>query len=254
MSFPLAPGLAMLGGGFSPPNFADLLVWLEADTNITLVSGLVSNWGNLSSYGASNDAAQVTAARRPGYGTSVINGKPALQFDGATNSRFLLGSIASTGSGEPQFHNWSIGAVWQQNVGNQQGAVCDVTQGAAPGNTNVGPTLMQNSGNRSHRWGGTDTQFATTTTAARSNFTTDLFTAGPNTIAWTIYEGNVSKATQTVAIGGTTQPATLYRVGQLFQDVFKLDGDVAAIFMYKTAIDSVTRAAWQTFWGSKYGV
>ncbi len=246
----------MLGGGFSPPNFPDLLVWLEADTNVTLVSGLVSNWGNLSSYGASNDAAQTTAARRPGYGTSVINGKPALQFNGATDSRFLLGSIASTGSGEPQYHNWSLGAVWQQTAGagNQQGGVIDVTQGAAPGSTNVGPALAQNSGNRTHRWGGSDTQFATTTTAARSNFTTDSFVAGPNNITWTIYEGNVSKATQTVGIGGTTQPATLYRIGQWFQDVFKLNGDVAAVFMYKTAIDSATRAAWQTFWGSKYGV
>jgi hypothetical protein len=243
--------LGMMGGGFSPPSFPDLLVWLEADLNVTLVSGLVSLWGNLSSYAAANDAAQATAARRPGYGTNVLNGKPALQFTGATDNRFLLGAIASTGVGEPQFHNWTIGAVWQQNVGNQQGAVADFT--TAGGQTNIGPVLMQNSGNRSHRWAGTDTQFATTTTAARSNVCTDAFN-GVNSVQATIYEANVSKATQAIGTGLTTQPITQYRVGRLFQDVFPLNGDIAALFAYKVPIDAAARAAWQTFWASKYGV
>lgn len=236
--------------GFVPPTFPDLLLWLDAGKLVTQSGGFVSAWGDLSSYG--NNCAQGTAARQPAFGASVINGQPALQFTGATDNRFMLGSIASTGAGEPQFHNWTIGAVWQQNTGNQQGAVCDFT--TAGGLTNVGPVLMQNSGNRSHRWGGVDTQFATTTTAARSNFCTDSFVAGPNNITFTIYQANVSQATQTIGIGATTQPITQYRIGRLFQDVFPLNGDIAEVFAYKIPLGSTDLTAWQTYFTAKYAV
>jgi hypothetical protein len=56
-------------------------LWLKADAGITLNGSGVSGWKDQSSYGIS--ATQGTAGAQPVFKASAINGRPALQFDGA---------------------------------------------------------------------------------------------------------------------------------------------------------------------------
>lgn len=65
---------------FSPADVAGLLLWLKADA-ITAVDGdPIATWPDSS--GFAKDATQATAAKRPLYKATGVNGKPAVWFDG----------------------------------------------------------------------------------------------------------------------------------------------------------------------------
>jgi hypothetical protein len=68
---------------------ADLRLWLRADVGVARQStnDLVSNWSDQSGHG--NHAVQTTAASQPRRMTNVINGRPAIRFDG-TDDRLDL--------------------------------------------------------------------------------------------------------------------------------------------------------------------
>jgi len=86
-------GLAVSGGGgFSPKQFTDLLLWLDASSIAGLSDGdAVGTWSDLSGNGY--HATEADAAR-PTYKTNVLNGKPVVRFDGANNFMQLLTSNA----------------------------------------------------------------------------------------------------------------------------------------------------------------
>jgi hypothetical protein len=75
---------------------SDLKLWLDADDRASMIvsSSEVSQWNDKS--GNLRNFTQGTAANRPDYVTSVINGKPVLRFNGSTHrltsSAFLGGS------------------------------------------------------------------------------------------------------------------------------------------------------------------
>jgi len=83
--------------GFDPRGLsADLLVWTRADMGITLNSGNVSGWDNVST--ASNDWAQATASDQPPYSQIGLGGRPELQFDGTSDTMTginLYGSLTA---------------------------------------------------------------------------------------------------------------------------------------------------------------
>jgi hypothetical protein len=64
----------LIAGRQLNPSFAQALCWYRGDQGITLASGLVSQWNDLS--GSANHVLQATPANQPPYGT--INGRPAV--------------------------------------------------------------------------------------------------------------------------------------------------------------------------------
>ncbi len=58
-------------------------LWLKADTGITLNGSLVSKWADQSGNGV--NAVQTSSGSQPKFVQSVVNGKPALQFDGVSD-------------------------------------------------------------------------------------------------------------------------------------------------------------------------
>ena len=75
-----------------PSDFADLIVWLRADSGVTfdIPTKRVSAWGDKSGQGS--DVAQTTAANKPlRYGYGGINDKAYIAFDG-TNDSFVSNS------------------------------------------------------------------------------------------------------------------------------------------------------------------
>lgn len=68
---------------FDPSSIIGLTTWLKADS-LTLVDGAaVATW--IDSSPATNNAVQNTATARPIFKTGVLNGKPAVTFDGAND-------------------------------------------------------------------------------------------------------------------------------------------------------------------------
>lgn len=63
---------------FTPP--ANSVLWLRADTDVTLVTGNVSVWGDQSS--ENQNIFQTTASARPSVNATGINGMPAIEFSG----------------------------------------------------------------------------------------------------------------------------------------------------------------------------
>ena len=81
---------------FSPLDLGGAVLWLRADTLTGLPDGAaVAAWGDMS--GAGNNVTQGTAAQQPTYRANVISGKPVVRFDGgdvlsgATNLNLTAG-------------------------------------------------------------------------------------------------------------------------------------------------------------------
>ena len=87
------------GAAFSPTDIAGLKEFLLSTRIVGLNDGdAVATWSDLS--GTSNDATQGTAARRPIYKTSQLNGRPCVRFDGVDDWMTYGNTIFSfTGAG-----------------------------------------------------------------------------------------------------------------------------------------------------------
>lgn len=68
---------------FSPTEIPGMKLWLKADAGITAPGGKVSHWADQS--GSANDATQSNVALRPLIMNNIINGKPAVAFNGTTD-------------------------------------------------------------------------------------------------------------------------------------------------------------------------
>jgi len=100
----------------------NLLIWLRADTAISLSGSEVTQWGDIS--GNNNHFFPVTSATQPSFvGSSSMNNEPYIFFNGTkrmqTSGNFSLGNatvivIAENNSGDPQFgrtidHTYNFG-------------------------------------------------------------------------------------------------------------------------------------------------
>lgn len=77
---------------FDPRRLGSLAIWLDASQLFGVADGAeVATWNDLSGNG--NDATQSTSSKRPTYQTNILNGRPALQFDGVDD--FLATAVLS---------------------------------------------------------------------------------------------------------------------------------------------------------------
>ena len=78
----LGSGLLVPSGGFLPTHLGGLRMWVAADIGLDLTDGdPVMVWPDQSGNG--NDLIQGAGAKRPIYKTGLVNGRPAMRFDGA---------------------------------------------------------------------------------------------------------------------------------------------------------------------------
>src|SRR5258706_3298577 len=79
---------------FDPSEISGLKLWLRSDTGITLNSGNVSQWNDLSGFG--NHAGQTDTSAKPALISNAINNLPALRFinDYLTTSSIDVGEHA----------------------------------------------------------------------------------------------------------------------------------------------------------------
>lgn len=72
-------GSIVASAPFSPANLAGLSLWLKADAGVTLSGSNVTAWADQSGNGRT-----VTVNNSPSFTASSINGKPTIDFNGAT--------------------------------------------------------------------------------------------------------------------------------------------------------------------------
>lgn len=86
----------LVGAAFAPDQVTGLTLWLKADAIAGLSDGdPVGTWSDSSGQG--NHATQATAAKKPTYKTNIINGLPAVRFDGVDD--YLQASIPDLRNG-----------------------------------------------------------------------------------------------------------------------------------------------------------
>jgi len=91
---------------YEVPALDHLVLWLDADAIIGLVNGdPVVTWTDQSGLG--NDVTQGVAANQPTYRTGIINGYPAVQFDGGNDYLRRAAAVLN------QVDGWTIVVVMQ---------------------------------------------------------------------------------------------------------------------------------------------
>ncbi len=78
----------------NPAAIPGMRLWLRADAGVLQTpGGAVTQWDDQS--GAGDHVAQTAAAQRPTIVTNVVNGLPAVRFDGSQQFGFVLGDAVA---------------------------------------------------------------------------------------------------------------------------------------------------------------
>lgn len=243
-------GLTILAGRSGPGAISNLELWLRSDAGIGLVGNAVASWADQSGHSPARDALQATSGNRPAFTFSDanFNGKPSLNFNGATSNRFMAGALP-IGATANQF---TIVAVSKMAVASQSGGILDVT--SAGGLTNAGQLLLQNAANRSYRYGsGLDLQYAFGSTSVTVHFATTT-RVNVNQQQKRLFEKTTLQAGPQSTTVSDGLALTQYRLGRLFQDVFPFNGDIAELMVYTKPLSLAEMTALSGFLSVKYGI
>jgi PKD repeat protein len=205
----------------------NLKAWYKADSLVTLQSGLVSQWGDVSGNGF--HAVQGTAASRPGLVASVtsLNKKPTLSFDGAGD--FL--QVASFVQGQPM----SVFIVWR--------TIGSGVQFAFGGTIATNRLSLYHSGGNVAMLGGAGISYPK---AAPFNYTLNsaLFNSGVSAL----FDASIIKASGD--LGNST--LTGLNIGVAHNSSNYLSGNIAEIIVYAKAVDSSERQNVERYLRTKY--
>lgn len=253
MPYARSIGLTLLAGSKNgPAGIPNLELWLRSDSGIGLTAGgLVASWADISGHAPARNALQATAGNQPGF-TAVdanFNNRPSLNFNGATNNRFLAGSLPLPQPAGGQ--SFTMMTVAKMTVANQSGGIFDSSTVA--GTTNTAYMMLQNGSTpRSFRYpAANDLQYTLASTSVVVNFARSTLT-GVNAETKEIFEKAVSKGTQAQA--SVALQITQYRVGRLFQDVFPFQGDIAEIACWSRALTNAQIAGLSAYATALYAI
>ena len=228
-----------------PQRSANLITWLRADAGVTYNSGQVSLWADQSGNG--NNAGQATSADQPTLSTGAINGLPALSFNGS--SQFL-----QFGSG---FANFSSGAsIFVVTNPATLGSYQTWVSFGNSGSNYLGLEQTSTSGSVSfYTYSGSSSSAVTAASALSASQYQLVESVYNGTNTATIYNNGVQKGTgSSLLTAPTTPPRTINYVGQFAGSGAYLNGQIAEILVYNTALSSVQRAAVESYIYSKYGI
>lgn len=233
--------IAGLAGAFSPADL-DPALWFDADAITGLVDGdPVQTWSD----GSGNDrhATQATAAARPVYKTAMVNGLPAVRFDGVDDNLATPAFAQST--------VWTAFVVVKRLSGTDVASLVDSdSSGGIRIAQHIRYANASNAGSVAFNTAGSpfpDEEAVTATSwsvlsAVRQPTAIAVFVNGTS--------GSSSATTGTPASG--TQPVMLGRwLGDAIQHTH---GDIAEIIYYPTALSTSDQADVRQYLGDKYGI
>jgi len=236
---------------WSPLKLSGCVLYLDSSMGVTLSSGYVSQWADQSGNG--RHASQSTAAYRPLYVTNVLNGRPALRFDGSDDYLTFNASGMPSGSSprtaifvvkrtdtsrrgdvfsyrdtDTLYHAWGVtldsgvlgdndifGNYWGVSIG--QGGIAD-----------------------------TNPMIISTTLPSTNVYSTRLWKNG--TELTKSYHGNVDGTAAT----GTSQASIGVTTGLISDTAFK--GDILFFAIYNRALSDAERQKVERWLGARYGI
>lgn len=235
---------------FSPSDIAGLQLWLKADAITGLNDGdAVTTWSDSSGQG--NDVTQATAGNKPTYQTNELNGKPIVRFDGTDD--FLMDTSLDA---EFQVNSYTFFVVGKQtNAGND----CFFSLGDSLTADQALPPLLAGPIVRAVSFasgGGLDSADSTTTPVGGFRvYSVRRSTADNNFTLWVngTQEGqDAALANATADYGGASKALAVGARGDT--PINFLDGDIAEIIFYDSALSTVNRDSVESYLGSKYNI
>ena len=250
---PAGPGGIGDGSGTS-----SLQLWLKADYGVQKDDGLggyvaagdteqVRRWLDASGY--SNHAVQNTAANRPTYDTSAVNGQPALHFDPTTLVQFLT---------TPHFMNFTDPQIYV--VGRKTSGAGNGMAFSVGGHNNGVPRVqLRYHGNNSQFWmglgdGGAQS-FQTLPARATEVFNMASYQLTGNTMVMRYNSEQVyteTNANWTTPTFNTGNVPTIGKDSQITS--YNLNGDVAEIIIFSSPLTSIQRVMIDNALSAKYNL
>ncbi len=212
-----------VAAAFSPIDIAGLKLWLKADL-LALVDGdPVGTWPDSS--GNANNATQATSGFRPVYKTGIVNGLPAVKFDGVDD---FMGFTPLT---------------------TIQSAFFVVKNLASGGNQPFAPIL---GGTSTFDWiGGGATTLLDSSFASANLISGSGYVNGVSTVVASIVRPLVFALLEVIAIGPT---AANYLTQDRTNFNRNWDGYYAEVILYDSALGSTDRVKVENYLLAKYGL
>jgi hypothetical protein len=237
------------GGGFSPSDLSNLVLWLKADAGVEEASAdpaedtdTVRFWRDQSGNG--NDCDQNIAGSRPTYRTNIINSNPVLRFDGSADQ------MDGTTIANIHTSSLSIFVVASSNAlgsSEERGLF-------AIGSFSNGLWLEVESYSRTFTIFNNNGQLNGTTDAldTASGFSAKVFSAVKTTgVSWFTYIDGVQNSTSTNATLCGNFTNTSYRAGDT---ELTYTGDIAEIIIYLDAKNTTDRQLVESYLTTKYAL
>lgn len=211
----------------------DLILHLDAG-QLSLNDGdPVESWPDLSTAG--NDVSQATSANRPIFKSNILNGLPVVRFDG-TNDNLKRGSFTT-----PENQPNTFFVVWRTTTSGGRHFV--IGGGTDSNNSN---TIFQGTPENNNRigiFGGSRIEYTRTVPI-------------PFLTTTAIFDGNSGKLFENGVLKGTgnsgTNPMSGLCIGSLFNNSNYLNGDIAEILIYNSALSDTDREAVEGYLRDKW--
>lgn len=217
---------------------SNLKLWLRSDLAVTSASSSVSTWGDVS--GLENDATQSTGGNQPTWVESVINGNPALQFNG-TSSKMSLPTSSDLGIQSNPYEFFVVGKSSSSNV---QFLI-------------AGGALEQF---EYHLNGSTGARFIPTTLAYIDKGTAGSYTNG----SAHLFSARASASGGAVRVdgvdGGTSESNLLSSdggnllLGVRGDGTYYFNGDIAEVIIYNRVLSAEERTSVEQYLKSRYAI
>jgi len=208
---------------FSPSNLSGLNLWLKSDS-VILNSNKVETWNDCS--GNNNHAVQLSPANQPLWINNELNKKPVIQYNGS-NQFFNIGNIALS--------NFSFFTVFKKNVISNSGVLLgNSSSNDYLGNWNDGNTYMGNGIIQPSAYTGNIINYSyldITYNGNNANFYINGIYKGTNSGSVTCNYNEIAARTST--------------------EIY-LDGDIAEIIIYDTALSNLDRQTIENYLSNKY--
>lgn len=225
---------------FTPSQVSNLKLWVDASKIVGLADGQgIASWADQS--GNNNHLVQSDSTRQPLYKTNVVNGKPAVRFDGS-NDYLKIDSLTL-----PTYI--SIFVVSKTNVAGKGFFI----EHGPDTNTNDGFFFYgEGTGAFSFRRSGA------THTISNSGWFGTNWALGSGVYNGTHYvrkDGNspITGTISNTARSDSNVTATLY-VGERVGDIIPMNGDIAELLIYTGVVSDTDRTSIENYLKRKYGI
>jgi len=228
---------AMTAGGPSSPPTTSLALWLRADvgTSGSTNGSPVSSWLDQSGNGL--NATMATASRQPVLATGALNGKPVVRFNGAQS--LVLSRVLSP-------TRFSVFVVGKNSMPTETFSMI-----MGPGGSSANNQLRWENGSQALLVGtGNNLPIVTANTGNTRAY--HALSARYDGATMTVYrDGNAVSSSPTSF--STTGTWDLFQIGAWYSTYF-MQGDVAEILFYTSALSETDRGTANGYLRSKYAL